>query len=155
MSQIHAEASHVIDASPAAVYAILSDYRVGHPAILPKQYFKELTVKEGGQGAGTVIDIRMEVMGKELRFHQTVSEPEPGRVLMESETDGSIVTTFTLDPINNGNQTRVTIATNAKPSPGITGVIERILNPIVQRRMYTEELHILADYAHSQQAVSN
>ena len=36
---IHAEASMVIDARPEEIYAVVSDYRVGHPAILPRQYF--------------------------------------------------------------------------------------------------------------------
>lgn len=55
MSQIHAQATAVIDAPPEVVYAILADYRADHPAILPKQYFAECAVEEGGQGAGTVI----------------------------------------------------------------------------------------------------
>ena len=63
MRQIHAEASDVIDARPEEIYAVLSDYRVGHPAILPKPYFTELMVEQGGQGAGTVIRFGMNVMG--------------------------------------------------------------------------------------------
>ncbi len=59
MNQIHAEASAVIEARPEKVYAILSDYRVSHPAILPKQYFTEVAVEQGGQGAGTIVRAHM------------------------------------------------------------------------------------------------
>ena len=50
MNQIRAEASGVIDARPEQVYAVLSDYREGHPAIVPERYFKELTFEEGDNG---------------------------------------------------------------------------------------------------------
>ena len=63
MSTIHVEVSDVIKARPEQVYAVLSDYRMGHPAILPKPYFTSLTVDEGGQGAGTRIQVHMKVLG--------------------------------------------------------------------------------------------
>lgn len=38
MGQMHIEASREIGAPPDRVYAVLSDYHVKHPAILPKPY---------------------------------------------------------------------------------------------------------------------
>jgi len=143
---IHAEASKVIDASPASIYAVLSDYRVGHPAILPKPYFKELTVEQGGQGAGTVMLVRMEVMGVKKTYHLTVSEPEPGRVLVETDQEAGVTTAFTVEPLDGGTQSRVTIATDSRPSPGIQGKIEKLINPPITRRIYARELQQLADY---------
>jgi hypothetical protein len=146
MSQIHVEAAQVIDARPEDVYAVLRDYRVGHPAILPKPYFEECTVLEGGVGAGTVIRVRMNVMGAKREYRIVVTEPQPGRLLMETDADAGVVTTFTLEPVNDGQQTRLTITTDSKPSPGITGVMERLVNPPVSRRIYHKELAQLNDY---------
>lgn len=55
MSNIHVEVSSIIGASPERVYDIISDYHEGHRAILPPQYFTDMTVIEGGKGAGTVV----------------------------------------------------------------------------------------------------
>lgn len=146
MGQIHTEVSDIIPARPEVVYAVLADYRVGHPAILPKPYFTELKVEQGGQGAGTIVRTRMVVMGVERMFRLTVSEPEPGRVLKEVDEQAGVVTTFTVEPLNDGQQARVTIATEARASPGLMGVMEKLMNPPFTRRIYKEELQQLAEY---------
>lgn len=146
MSQIHSEASIVINGRPEEIYAILADYHKGHPAILPKPYFTELTVKTGGTGAGTVIRVGMKVMGVERTYQMEVSEPEPGRVLVEADKEAGVTTSFTLDPINDGQQTRVSIATDTIASPGFTGFMEKLVNPPISRRIYKKELQQLADY---------
>jgi hypothetical protein len=146
MSKIHAQESAAIDASPEQVYAILRDYKVQHPAILPREYFKEVLVKEGGLGAGTVIQITMSLLGTQRVSVQTVSEPEPGRVLVEAEPDGGAVTTFTVDPIDGGERTQLTIATDLQASPGVLGLIEQLVTPLMLRRVYRAELGQLAQY---------
>ncbi len=146
MSVIHAKASAVIEARPEKVYAILADYRVSHPAILPKPYFTDLTVEQGGQGAGTVARTQMKVMGTEMTYHLIVSEPQPGRVLKEADAAAGVTTTFTVDPLNGGQHSRVTIATDAASSPGAKGWLERAFNPPVMRRIYRQELQQLAAY---------
>ena len=151
MGQIHTEVSDIIPARPEVVYAVLADYRVGHPAILPKPYFTELQVEQGGQGAGTIVRTRMVVMGLERIFKLTVSEPEPGRVLKEVDEQAGVVTVFTVEPINGGQQARVTIATDARASPGVMGMMEKLMNPPITRRIYAEELRQLAEYVRQQQ----
>lgn len=146
MGQIHTEVSDIIPARPEVVYAVLADYRVGHPAILPKPYFTELQVEQGGQGAGTIVRTRMVVMGVERIFKLTVSEPEPGRVLKEVDEQAGVVTVFTVEPIHGGQHARVTIATDARASPGLMGVMEKLLNPPLTRRIYKQELQQLAEY---------
>jgi hypothetical protein len=146
MNQIHVEVSEVIEARPDKIYAILADYRVGHPAILPKPYFTELVVEEGGQGAGTIVRVGMQVMGKAFAYRQTISEPEPGRVLKEVDDAAGVRTTFTVDPLNGDGRSRVTIATDAAISSGLTGWLERVFNPPVMRRIYKQELQNLAEY---------
>ncbi len=152
MSQIHVEVSEVIEARPDKIYAILADYRVSHPAILPKSYFKDVVVEEGGRGAGTIVRVKMEVMGKAFGYRQTISEPEPGRVLKEVDEAAGVRTTFTIDPLDGGSRSRVTIATDAALSPGPTGWLERIFNPPVMRRIYRQELQNLGEYVRKQPA---
>jgi hypothetical protein len=128
------------------IYAVISDYRKGHPAILPKPYFTELKVLEGGQGAGTIAHTRMKVMGVEFVYRVVVSEPQPGRVLAEDDEAAGIHTTFTVEPLDGGARSRVTIATDSKTSPGFRGFMERMMNPSITRRIYKKELQQLADY---------
>lgn len=75
MATVHTEVSGVIDAPPATVYAVLADYRSSHPQILPKPYFTNLIVEQGGQGAGTVFRTQVVVMGVKTDYHMVVSEP--------------------------------------------------------------------------------
>ncbi len=152
MSWIHVEASSVIDARPEDVYAIVSDYRVGHPAILPKQHFTELIVEKGGQGAGTVVRVSARVWGKEYPFHQQVTEPEPGKVLVETDVETGQWTRFTFEPLDEGKQTRVTITSEFPPSRGITGLLQRFMLPPVVRDMYRKELQNLTEYVRSANA---
>jgi hypothetical protein len=140
MSQIHAEVSKVIEAPPEAVYAVLADYNESHPAILPKHAFSGLVVEQGGIGAGTVVRVTMAALGTKQELHVTVSEPEPGRVLVESGS--GLTTTFTVEPMDGGRSSQVTISADATPSPGPKGWAERIVTPVLLR----DELRLLAEY---------
>lgn len=149
MKTYQVKASAIIDAPPARVYHIISDYHEGHPAILPVRYFTGMRVEQGGQGAGTVAAVDMNVFGAKSHFKMTVSEPEPGRVLREEDADAGVVTTFTIDPVNGGDRSRVTIITTTRTSPGLKGWLERVMNPAITRRIYREELAQLAIIAKS------
>ena len=146
MSTIKTEVSGVIAASPEEIYAVLSDYDEGHHAILPERYFTELKVERGGQGDGTVFVVQMDVMGARRTYRMTVSEPVPGRVLKESDQEAGVETTFTLNPLEGAQKTRVTIATEARASAGLAGLLERWFNPGITRRIYREELQLLEAY---------
>jgi hypothetical protein len=151
MSVIRTEVSRVINARPEAVYAVLSDYRVGHPAILPKPYFTGLTVEQGGKGAGTIAKAEMNVFGVKQVYRLVVTEPEPGRVMVETDDTVGIVTTFTVDSVGDGSQSKVTISTDAKTSAGFRGFMERLMNPPITRKIYNEELDLLASYVEGKQ----
>lgn len=86
-----------IRARPDVLYRLIADYREGHPRILPRPPFVDLVVEAGGVGAGTVILTRMKVMGSTQSFRATVTEPAPGRELVET-TDTGYVTTFRVEP---------------------------------------------------------
>ncbi len=146
MSAIHIEVSDIIDATPQQVYAVISDYRQGHPAILPKPYFEDLIVEQGGQGEGTIALTKMNVMGVKRTFRMVVTEPEPGRVLREVDEQAGVDTRFVIEPLNNGQKSRITIITDSKTSAGFAGLMERLMNPPITRRIYKQELQQLAAY---------
>jgi len=144
------EASAHIDAPPARVYGIIADYRVGHPSILPKP-FKNFVVEKGGTGAGTTIRFEVHAFGTVTRFRAIVTEPDPGRVLVETNIEPTeSPTTFTVVPGANGG-TDVTFLTEATTSrDGLGGVIERFLSKRFLQKLYTQELALLARRATGQ-----
>jgi hypothetical protein len=137
----------VIDAPPDQVYAILADYHEGHQAILPRRYFKDMKVVEGGQGERTKIIVAMDVFGNKATFNLTVSEPEPGRILQEADVEAGITTVFTVDPINGGQQSKVEIRSTNPAKPGLLGRLEQMVFTAVTKRIYREELAQLSEYA--------
>lgn len=145
MATNRVSASAVIPAPAEKVYGIIANYRNGHPHILPKPYFVSLEVVEGGMGAGTVIDFSMKLLGRTQDFRATVSEPEPGRVLVETNDTGS-VTSFTVDP-QPGATCRVTIVTETTVRDGIGGKIEGWLTNRLLQPIYEKELAQLAAFA--------
>jgi len=143
-------ASARIAASPQRVYAIIADYRDGHPRILPKE-FSGLTVEQGGVGAGTIIRFQMNVFGMTQKFRGMVTEPEPGRVLVETYLEGNGgVTTFTVDPDTNVGGSEVTISTELPVKAGLFGAIERAISVSYLRSIYVRELALLKSCAESQ-----
>ena len=147
---IHAQESAVINARPEDVYAVIADYHVGHKAILPQPWFEEMIVEEGGQGEGTIIRIRVNVWGQITHYRQIVSEPEPGRVLVEKDMHSDQLTRFVFEPLNNGAQTRVTIASQFPVEAGIMGLMQRLTQAPIARRMYRRELNNLEEYMKQQ-----
>jgi len=88
----------------------------------------------------------MLVFGTERIVRQRVSEPEPGRVLVEQDMDADLATTFTVIPVADGQQAQVTIATDWATKAGIMGWIEQTLTQRMLQSIYIKELRQLADY---------
>lgn len=143
MAQHSIRVSTLIKAPAAKIYGIIADYHNGHPQILPKPYFISLEVEKGGIGAGTVINFQMRLMGKVQGFHAIITEPEPGRVLVET-TDTGAVTTFLVEPHNNGQHTSVTITTDTNIPEGLFGMAQGWLTTQLLRPIYAKELEQLA-----------
>lgn len=144
MTQVQARASALIAAPAEQVYAILADYRDGHPHILPKQYFTSLEVEEGGIGAGTVVRFDMTAMGRTRTFRSTITEPEPGRVLVETDPVSGTETTFSIQPNQQGTRSYVTISTVVSSRSGVLGLPERFLTKWFLQRVYKQELGLLS-----------
>jgi len=147
-------ATTIIEASAAVVYNIIADYHHGHPLILPKPYFISLSVEHGGFGAGTIINFEMKVVGKTQAFRAAISEPEPGRVLVETNLgDRGGVSTFVIAPREGGQGSSVTITTEGVTErDGLAGTLERILTTKYLQRIYKQELRLLAAVARERSA---
>jgi uncharacterized protein YndB with AHSA1/START domain len=149
MAPIRVSAERTIDAPADRVYGYIADMREHHPQFLPPA-FSDFNVESGGVGAGTVIRFKLKAGGRTREARMEVGEPEPGRVLTESDTDSSLVTTWTVEPQGEGS--RVEIATTWEGAGGIGGFFERTFAPRVMRRLYADELERLNDYARAQPA---
>lgn len=140
MAQHTISASALIPAPPAQLYTIIADYRDGHPHILPKPHFVGLTVEQGGVGAGTVIRFQMRLLGRIRTFRAAITEPEPGRVLVETDLQTGAATTFLVEPSADAQQTTITITTTTTVRDGLVGRLEawlatRLLHPIYIREL--------------------
>jgi hypothetical protein len=82
----------------------------------------------------------MRVMGRAQAFRAVISEPEPGRVLVETELTTNAVTTFTVDPRGDGQHARVQISTELETRGGILGKLHRALITQYLRSTYKREL---------------
>jgi len=148
MAEIHVSAERRIAVPPEQVYCYIADYH-HHPNFLPAA-FSHVQVEEGGVGEGTVVSFRVRAGGRERAYRMRIAEPEPGRVLTESDQSSSLVTTFTVTP--DGGESRVRIETRWQGASGIGGFMERTFAPRVMRRMYQDELDRLERYARDQGA---
>ena len=149
MANIEFQASREMAVPARIVYSVIADYHKGHPAILPKPPFIDLVVEQGGTGAGTVIRMRMTMLGKESSMRAAVSEPEPGRVLLEKSLDSDLQTTFIVEPVagqDAAEHSRTTFHTIIRV-PGIAGLIQKWIVPRLLLPAYHQELANLEAYA--------
>ena len=139
--------SRRIHTDPRIIYGIIADYVTGHPQMIPPRYFRDLTVQKGGYGEGTEIAVTMMALGRETRFTAVVTEPIPGRVLVESVPADGVVTSFRVEPIPGSTGADVTIHTELRLRPGLGGALERMVYGMALRRIYREELRRLETVA--------
>ena len=150
MATIEVAAERVVAAPAEAVYRYIADHREHHPRFLPDN-FQDFEVESGGVGAGTITRFKVSAGGRSREYRMEVAEPEPGRVMTESDTGSSLVTTWTVDP--EGSSSRVKISTRWEGAGGVGGFFERLFAPRVMRSIYADELERLDAYARSQQGV--
>lgn len=147
MATILVSAERTVDAPADAVYGYIADMREHHPQFLPSA-FSDFQVESGGVGEGTITRFTVTAGGRTRQYRMKVAEPEPGRVLTESDTGSSLVTTTTVTP--QGGRSLVTISTTWQGAGGIGGFFERLFAPRAMRGIYTDELQRLDTYARAQ-----
>jgi carbon monoxide dehydrogenase subunit G len=143
MSKVEVAAESAIGAPAETVYGYLANLQE-HQRFLPPA-FSDFEVEQGGVGAGSVVRFKVSAGGRERSYRMTVAEPEPGRVLTESDSNSSLVTTFTVT--QEGVTARVRISTSWDGATGIGGFFERRFAPRAMRKIYRDELARLNAYA--------
>lgn len=152
MATVRASAEGMVAAPPGAVYGYLADMTEHHPRFLPPA-FSGFSVESGGVGAGTTVRFTVSAGGRSRAYHMVVAEPEPGRVLTETDTSSSLVTTFTVTPKDGASM--VEIVTTWKGAKGVGGFFERTFAPRVMRKIYLDELQRLDTYARARGTTSD
>jgi hypothetical protein len=137
-------AEGLIGAPAERVYELISDFRQHHARFLPTA-FSNLEVEQGGVGAGTIFTFTATAGGRSRNYRMRVDEPVPGRIMTESDTLSSMLTTWTVTP--EGDQSWVRIETSWDGAQGVAGFFERVFAPMAMRRIYNEELRRLDKYA--------
>jgi hypothetical protein len=140
LAQLQVSAERFIAAPAERVYGYIANFEVHHSRFLPPA-FSDFKVEEGGVGAGTVHSFRMTAGGRTRSYRMRVDEPEPGRVLTESDTRSSLVTSFVVAP--EGAGCRVRIETLWEGAGGVAGFFERLFAPRVLGGIYQDELERL------------
>jgi hypothetical protein len=144
MARIEVFTEGTVDAPAQTVYGYIADMREHHPHFLPPA-ISNFRVESGGVGAGTINRFTMTAGGRTREYHTKVAEPEPGRVLTESDMASSAVTTFTVD--SRGDSSLVRIGTSWDGADGIRGFFERAFAPRALRAIYADEISRLDAYA--------
>jgi hypothetical protein len=147
-SSVTVEARATVRAPTDRVYELIANYRAGHPRIVPPKYFQNLVVERGGRGAGTIITYEIKLLGRTRRDRARVTEPEPGRVLVETVVEQNIVTTFRVEPTG-ASASNVTISTVLPTRRGLAGALERVLVRALLAPVYRDELALLSRVATS------
>jgi len=155
VKKIKMKVTAVLDARPEAVYTTLADYRGEHPHILPKKHLYDLQVEQGGYGAGTIIRFKSRFLGVEQSFYQRVSEPEPGRVLVEQDIDSALQESviFTVIPLEHERKSHVEIFVAMNASPGLKGLLECVVISMMFPPVLREELKLLEAVARKRRSV--
>lgn len=138
MAEIVIRGTAVLQAPPEVVYGIFADYHEGHPSVLPRPHFGRLVVERGGTGAGTRFTVEAREGLKMRTYRMDVSEPEPGRLLVEKDVGSDLVTHFRVEPADGGTS-RVTITTRYTRG-GVRGWLESMLLPTLAGPVFQQEL---------------
>ena len=147
MTQLKVHSERLICGPVNLVYHLFADFVNHHPRFLPPQ-FTDIQVLKGGYGAGTEYSFTSLFGGSARDFFMRVSEPEPGRVLVESDTCSALVTTITVNP--EGAASRVILETVWESTGGLMGLLETWFAPGMMRGMYEDELNRLERYTQEQ-----
>jgi Polyketide cyclase / dehydrase and lipid transport len=147
MVQLSVIEEGAVGAPADRAYGYIADMRNHHQRFLPPS-FGEIRVEEGGYGAGTIYRVNVTFAGQTRELHMRVDEPEPGRVISESDLHSPLSTTWTITP--EGAGCRVRLETTWPSTGGFQGLIERLFAPGVMRKTYRDELARLDRYAREQ-----
>jgi|SRR6266498_2860341 hypothetical protein len=144
----HFSAERLIDAPANVVYRCLADYSQHHrPGGFLPPAFSNQEILSGGIGDGTVIRLSVRLAGRTNSLTTRITEPEPGRVLVEDSQN--VQTTFTVQPEVDKSRVRFDTVLEAG---GLQGLMNWLFAARLLRPLYTDELDRLECYAQYQAA---
>jgi Polyketide cyclase / dehydrase and lipid transport len=127
MAQVTARTTRTIGAPADKVRAALADYETVRPTILTEQY-RDYRVESGGKGAGSRVHWTLQATKSRQRDQLVeVSVPAEDRIV-ESDTNSSMVTTWTVTP-EGADRSLVAVETTWNGAGGIGGFFERTFAP--------------------------
>jgi hypothetical protein len=143
MAQVEVVARREIEADPDDVLDAIADYADAHRRLLT-EHFTDYEIREGGDGAGTVVFFRFHATSRRVReCLMEITEPGPTSVV-ETDRNSTLVTTWTVDPAAGGSSARVTVHSAWQGAGGIGGFFERLFAPRALARVYDQILANLA-----------
>lgn len=143
MSHISVQSEYIIPAPPEKVYESLIDFQNARPSILTSN-FVDYNVEQGGVGEGTIIRYDLKAGGRKRPYRMHIIETLKGGILTERDSNSSLVTMWTLTPVNYGQLTQVRLVSEWEGAGGIGGFFERTFAPSGLRGIYNEMLSRLA-----------
>ena len=151
MGKIQVKNERVINAQPSKVYDVLKDYKEKRPLFLTPN-FLDYQVEKGGSGDGTIVSYRLQAARRERPYHIKVNEVVKGQAIQERDTNSSLVTTWSVSPVESG--TRVSVVTDWEGGQGVGGFFERTFAPLGLHRIYDRMLDQLTSLVQPDGAVS-
>jgi hypothetical protein len=143
MAQVEAVTRREIAAKPDDVLDALADYSGTRQKLLPEN-FSEYQVREGGDGAGTLVHWKLQATSKRVRdCLMDVTEPADDE-LVEKDRNSSMVTTWKVAPGGREGTSVVTVRTVWNGAGGIGGFFEKTFAPKGLARIYDAMLANLA-----------
>ena len=143
MAMLSAAADAHIDAPAEVVLGILRDFDGHHRRILPPA-FSDFEVVHGGQGDGTMTRFKFTLGGRTSETRTLATETESG-VIRERVLGRRHGHRVPRGPEDAGS--RLSISTVWTTVGGINGILERLFAPAMLRKVYLDELELLAGYA--------
>jgi hypothetical protein len=134
MAQVTATAERTVAAPADRVASALADYTDVRPKLLT-EHFSEYEVRSGGQGAGTTAHWKLAATSKRVRDCLVEVTAPAERTLVETDTNSSMVTTWTVVPAGE-NLATVTVTTTWNGAGGVGGFFEKTFAPGGLRRIY-------------------
>lgn len=142
MSRVRATTRRRLPGTAEQAYAALADYRVARPALLPAE-FSRYEVLAGGTGADTTVGWTLQATRTRTRACLfTVTEPYPGRRLVETDTNSSMMVAWTVHSTEGGCE--VVVVASWRGAGGVGGIFERIFAPKGLNRIHDRVLAALA-----------
>ena len=136
-------AERLMSAPAELIYQCIADYRHHHrPGGFLPPAFSDLEIARGGVGAGSELSWVVTAGGRPRTVVATISEPVPGRTLVESGSD--VETTFTVEPTAAGTRVRFDTVID---DHGLQGVLTRLFAARLLGPIYEDELERLDAYA--------